>query len=341
MKKYILTGIILLLSPLLINSASAQTTSQLKDKFHQLNYGYLATPNVYRTASGAPGYKYWQQRADYKINVTLEDKKQRITGSEKITYYNNSPDSLSYLWVQLDQNRFARHSGDYKSEIAAHKPRASYKAMRQKIYEQSFAGGYKISAVTDSGGADMKYTVNDTMMRIDLPTPLRPGENLRFSIDWSYNIPNAKIINSRGGKEYFKKGSDYIYEISQWYPRMAVYSDYDGWTNKQFLGGGEFTLEFGNFDVSITVPADHVVSATGVLQNPREVLTKLQRQRLRQARTAKKPVMIITAGEAAKNLTKRATTTKTWHFKAKNVRDFAFASSRKFLWDAQGYLQPG
>jgi len=340
MKILTLLGTILLFSPLFSAASSAQTIEQLNDKFRQLNNEYLPTPNVYRTASAAPGHKYWQQQADYKIDVTLDDEKQRITGSAKVKYYNNSPDTLRYLWVQLDQNRFAHNSGEQKANYASIKPKASYGALRQKMYEKTYDGGYAISAVTDSGGADLKYTINDTMMRIDLTTPLRPGQTLNFGIDWSYNILDAKIIRARGGMEYFKEDGNYIYEISQWFPRMAAYSDYDGWTNKQFLRNGEFTLEFGDYDVSITVPADHVVAATGTLQNPKDVLTKVQMERLKQAKTAKAPVMIVTSEEAAAKLAIRAKTTKTWHFKAENVRDFAFSSSRKFLWDAQGYDQP-
>ncbi len=340
MKKYILIGVIAFFTSLFINAANAQTVEQLNDKFRQLSDEILPTANVYRTASGAPGHKYWQQQADYVIDVTLDDEKQRIIGSAKIKYYNNSPDSLRYLWIQLDQNRFAHDSGGQKVKFSSSKPKAGFSTLRQKIYEKTYDGGYKISAVTDSGGADLKYVISDTMMRIDLSTPLRPGEKLNFAIDWSYNILDAKIIRARGGKEYFKEDDNYIYEIAQWFPRMASYSDYDGWTNKQFLGNGEFTLEFGDYDVSITVPADHVVSATGVLQNPKDVLTLVQQDRLKKAKTAKTPVMIVTSEEAAVKLDKRAKTTNTWRFKADNVRDFAFASSRKFLWDAQGYYQP-
>jgi len=320
--------------------ALSQTVEQLHDKFRQLSDEVLPTPNVYRTASGAPGHKYWQQQADYKIDVTLDDQKQRLIGLAKIKYYNNSPDSLRYLWVQLDQNRYAHDSNAQKSEFASSAPKAGYGTLRQKMHEKTYVGGYDIAAVTDSGGADLKYIINDTMMRIDLVSPLRPGQKFNFTVEWSYNILDAKIIRARGGKEYFKEDDNYIYEIAQWFPRMAAYSDYDGWTNKQFLGNGEFTLEFGDYDVSITVPADHVVSATGTLQNPSDVLTKLQQQRLKEAETAKTPVMIITTEEAAAKLDSRAKTTRTWRFKADNVRDFAFASSRKFLWDAQGYYQP-
>ncbi|MCF8475122.1 MAG: M1 family metallopeptidase [Emcibacter sp.] len=340
MKKNVLIGIILFFTSLYANVTFAQTIEQLNDKFRQLSDEVLPTPNVYRSASGAPGHKYWQQQADYKIDVTLDDEKQRIIGSADIKYYNNSPDILHYIWIQLDQNRFAHNSGERKSNFAANEAKADYGVIRQEIYEKKYEGGYKIAAVRDSGGADLRYIINDTMMRIDLPSPLRPGQVFNFAIEWSYNIIDAKIISSRGGMEFFEEDGNYIYEIAQWYPRMAVYSDYDGWTNKQFLRNGEFTLEFGDYDVSITVPEDHVVSATGVLQNPSDVLTETQQKRLNDAKTAKSPVMIITTEEAAQKLNKRATTTKTWHFKAENVRDFAFASSRKFLWDAQGYYQP-
>jgi len=340
MRKSFFIGILAFFTSFIINSSSAQTIEQLNDKFRQLSDEVLPTPNVYRAASGAPGHKYWQQQADYNIDVTLDDEKQRIIGAARIKYHNNSPDTLRYLWLQLDQNRFAHDSGQRKSNFSSTAPQASYGALRQKIYEKTFDGGYKVTAVQDSGGANLPYVINDTMMRIDLPSPLRPGQKISFEIAWSYNILDAKIIRARGGKEYFKEDGNYIYEIAQWFPRMAAYSDYDGWTNKQFLGNGEFTLEFGDYEVAITVPADHVVSATGVLQNPGDVLTEVQRQRLKQAETAKKPVMIVTSEEAAAKLNQRATTTKTWRFKAENVRDFAFASSRKFLWDAQGYHQP-
>lgn len=338
MKKFFLLGILAVFS-FSASLANAQTIEQLNDTFRQLSDEVLPTPNVYRTASGAPGHKYWQQQADYNIDVTLDDAKQRIIGSAKIKYYNNSPDTLRYLWVQLDQNRFAHNSGQEKSAFSSSDAKAGYGTIRKALHEKTYEGGYKISKVTDSGGADLPHVINDTMMRIDLPTPLRPGQKINFNVDWSYNILDATIIRARGGKEYFKEDGNYIYEIAQWFPRMAAYSDYDGWTNKQFLGNGEFTLEFGDYEVAITVPADHVVSATGVLQNPKDVMTPLQRQRMEKAKTAKTPVMIVTTEEAAAKLDKRAKTTKTWRFKADNVRDFAFASSRKFLWDAQGFYQ--
>lgn len=318
---------------------SAQTIEQLEDKFQQLGE-HLATPNVYRTASGAPGHKYWQQQADYKIDVSLDDSTQSITGSAKVKYYNNSPDSLRYLWVQLDQNRFAHNSGGQASARVSIKPKATYKTLQRKHYEKDFDGGYKIASVTDNGGADMAFTIVDTMMRIDLASPLTSGQTMEFNIEWSYKIIDAKVISSRAGYEYFKEDDNYIYEMAQWFPRMAAYSDYDGWTTKPFIRHGEFTLEFGDYDVSITVPSDHVVSSTGVLQNASQVLSSVERERLEKAKTAKTPVIIVTTEEAAAKLLTKATTSKTWRFTAKNVRDFAFASSRKFIWDAQGFYQP-
>jgi len=339
MKKFFGLVFFATLASFLSAQASAQTIEQLNDKFQQLGE-HLPTPNVYRTASGAPGHKYWQQQADYKIDVSLDDEKQRLTGSAKIKYYNNSPDSLRYLWVQLDQNRFAHDSGNSKINRASSKPKGSYGLMRAKNYQQDYDGGFKISAVTDNGGAGMNYTIVDTMMRIDLSSPLASGRTIEFNIDWSYNIVDADIIGARGGYEYFKEDGNYIYEMAQWFPRMAAYSDYDGWSNKQFLGRGEFTLEFGDYDVSITVPSDHVVSSTGVLRNASKVLSPVEMERLEKAKTAKTPVVIVTTEEAAAKLDKKATTTKTWRFTAENVRDFAFASSRKFIWDAQGFYQP-
>ncbi len=330
---------ILLMSNLL---ASSLQSKEFDDKFRQLDE-LLPTPNSYRTASGAPGHKYWQQRADYNIKVTLDDKKQRLSASEKITYYNRSPDQLTYLWLQLDQNRFKRDS-DFKltntadvETTSSKKNRTTYKSFRTLVESDQFDGGYLIKRVASTSGKPLHYVINKTMMRIDLPKPLKPGAKFSFYIDWDYQIREQKVLGGRAGYEYFKKDGNYLYEIAQWFPRMAAYYDVYGWQNKQFLGRGEFTLEFGDYDVEITVPADHVVGATGVLQNPNKVLTSTQRKRLKQAKTASKPVIIITQKEAEKNEKSRSKKTKTWHFKAKNVRDFAFVSSRKFIWDAQGY----
>lgn len=302
---------------------------QLKDEF--------ATPNIYRTASGAPGSAYWQQRADYKIEITLDDENQKINGTENITYYNNSPDVLKYIWIQLDQN--IREKGSLTEKTSTMKfPDASPKVSSYylKQFLNDFDGGFKLEYVKDSKDQDLKFTVNYTMMRIDLPQPLKPGSTFSFKIKWWYNINDRAKVGGRSGMEYFKDEDNYIYTIAQFYPRMAVYSDFEGWQNKQFLGNGEFTLTFGNFDVNITVPEDHIVAATGVLQNPKQVLSSRQRSRLNDAKTSSSPVLIVTEDEAKEKEKTKASKTKTWHFKAENVRDFAFASSRKFIWDAMG-----
>lgn len=323
--------------------ASAQTPEAANAKhsdpdnpFAQLD-PWLPTPGTTRTASGSPGPAYWQQRADYKIDVTLDDDNQRIIGSEDIDYHNQSPHSLKYIWVQLDQNRFKPDSDGNRSEVASgFSSRVSFGQLRSMLAKQTFDGGYKIKAVTDGSGQPLEYTIVGTMMRVDLPTALAPGESTSFSIDYSYNIVNSKVIRARGGCEFFEEDENYIYEIAQWFPRVAAYTDYTGWQNKQFLGRGEFTLELGDYQVNITVPSEMVVTATGTLQNPDEVLKEAWKERLEKARTAKKPVFVITPEEAKKNESVRTQKSKTWRFEAKNVRDFAFAASRKFIWDAMG-----
>ncbi|WP_286264381.1 M1 family metallopeptidase [Thalassotalea atypica] len=306
------------------------------DKFRQLEE-LLPTPNTYRTASGAPGHQYWQQDVDYKINISLDDEKQQLTGFETLDYQNNSPDTLRYIWLQLDQNRMKRNAGAKSTISAPSQDKMTYKGFRNIVENDKFDGGYKITKVTDTSDKPLHYVINGTMMRIDLPKPLKSGDNVKFNVEWNYQIHEQKVLGGRSGFEYFEKDDNYLYEIAQWFPRAAAYYDAVGWQNKQFLGRGEFALEFGDYDVKITVPADHVVAATGELQNAKKVLTKAQRDRLMKAKTAKKPVLVITPDEALANEKSRSTKTKTWHFKAKNVRDFAWASSRKFIWDAQGY----
>ncbi len=311
-------------------------------KFRQLGTE-LPTPNIFRNASGTPGPAYWQQQADYKINVSLDEDKKQISASETITYTNNSPDTLNYLWVQLDQNRFAENSVALLSETAAsagtRRDKAgkgdslSYNAMRRMQAFADVEHGHQIVSVKAANGSPLPYIINDTMMRIDLPVPLSPEAKTVFSIDWKFNIIDEGAIGGRGGYERFADSDTYIYFLAQWFPRMAAYTDYTGWQHKQFLGRGEFTLEFGDYDVSITVPADHIVSSTGVLQNPRQVLTATQRKRLAEA-TSTRQVFVVTPEEALENEKSKAKGTKTWRFKAKNVRDFSFASSRKFIWDA-------
>jgi hypothetical protein len=319
--------------------AFGQSKSKPLDKFKQLEE-ILPTPNEYRTASGAPGHKYWQQRADYKIDVELDDAKQRLVGSETITYSNNSPDTLTYLWVQLDQNVFAKDSDNFLTQNAPAFERLPYSVV-ENVAKRDFDGGFKITAVKDASGAALKHTIVKTMMRVDLKSPLASGQNVAFSIDFNFNINDQRKLGGRCGYEFFPKDGNYIYEMAQWFPRMAAYNDVSGWQHKQFIGAGEFTLEFGNYTVRITAPDDHIVASTGVLQNPQEVLSKTQRDRLEQARTAASPVLIVTQDEAKANELNKPKGKKTWVFAAENVRDFAFASSRKFIWDAQGHNVEG
>ena len=310
-------------------------------KFRQLGT-QLPTPNSYRTASGAPGHEYWQQRADYRIDVALDEEARRIDGRARIGYTNGSPDPLRYLWLQLDQNRFRRDSLEQRSQTAQRDEEGgdllSYGRLRQQQAITSNDHGYRIGSVR-SDGAPLPYTIVDTMMRVDLPTPLAPGAAVELEVQWSFAIVEEEAVGARGGYEHFPETDTYLFFLAQWFPRLAAYTDYTGWQNKAFLGRGEFTLEFGDYQVNITVPADHVVSATGELTNPRDVLTGQQRRRLEQAKTAKKPVFIVTPQEALENEAKRASGTRTWRFEAENVRDFAWASSRKFIWDAMGHRQ--
>ncbi|MCP4439823.1 MAG: M1 family metallopeptidase [Aureispira sp.] len=324
-----------ILLTLLIGQSVLQAQVQGAETFKQL-YEELPTPNVYHNAAGGPGHAYWQQKADYQMKIRVDDEKQRIYGEETITYYNNSPDVLTYLWVQLDQNVRAKTSDSYK--IRTNKvddgEMASYELLAMV---NKFDGGFNIEHVKGEKGKDLPYVINKTMMRIDLPEALQPKASVTFSIKWWYNVNDGLKTFARSGYEYFPEDKNYMYNIAQFFPRMAVYSEVDGWQNKQFLGRGEFALTFGDYDVEITVPGDHVVAATGELQNAKDVLTKEQLNRLKKAKTADQPVMIITKEEALDNQKDRDTkTTKTWKFRAENVRDFAFASSRKYVWDAQG-----
>ncbi len=313
-------------------AANAQENTNT-NKFKQLKQE-LATPNVYRTASGAPGHEYWQQKANYKIAINLDDAKQQIHGQETITYENKSPDVLNYLWLQMDQNMRAKTSDTYKTQTSKLSERVTFSQLKRMNHQ--FDGGFKLEEVKDENGNDLHFTVNKTMMRIDLPKQLEPGSSFTFSIKWWYNINDRMKDGGRSGYEYFEDEDNYLYTIAQFYPRMAVYNDVEGWQNKQFLGTGEFTLPFGDFEVSLTVPSDHIVGATGVLQNATDVLTKKQRDLFEKAKNADSPVIIVSQDEAEKAEKNKATDTKTWIFKAENVRDFAFASSRKFIWDAMG-----
>ncbi len=315
----------------------AATAQAFEDKFRQLNDDKFRSPNIYRTASGAPGHAYWQQEADYKIEVALDDENQSITAQSTITYTNNSPDTLRYLWVQLDQNRFKKDSIGPQSQATGDLDRVSFSRMESMLTQEEFPAGYELTEISNEDGEPLAHYVNDTMLRLDLDEPLKSGESVTFNINWQFNIIEAEVLGGRGGYEYFEDDGNYLYEMAQWSPRMAAYYDAEGWQNKQFIGNGEFALEFGDYRVEITVPADHIVASTGVLQNPDEVLTSTQRQRLEKARSSDKPVKIVTEEEALENQKEGTGNTKTWIFEADKVRDFAWASSRKFIWDAQGY----
>ncbi|MDI6031980.1 M1 family metallopeptidase [Flavobacterium sp. LB2P84] len=314
--------------------APKQTGKYDTNKFSQM-YDLLATPNMFRTASGAPGPAYYQQQADYKINVELDDKKSKLTGSETVTYYNNSPDTLEYLWVQLDQNQAAKTSQTPLAESQRMEQVFPAGNFANKFLKQEQERGFNIEFVKDVKGNPLSYSINQTMMRINLATPMKPGEKFTFSINWWYNINNYRQDGGRSGYELFEKEGNKLYVIAQFYPRMAVYNDVEGWQNMQFWGTGEFTLPFGNFDVNITVPADHVMEATGELMNRSEVFTAEQVKRYELAQKSfDKPVVIVTQAEAEASEKGFSEKKKTWKFSAKNVRDFGIATSRKFILDA-------
>jgi hypothetical protein len=304
------------------------------NKFEQLGT-ILPTPNEYRTASGAPGPKYWQQRADYDIKATLDEKNLMLHGAETITYFNNSPDVLTYIWLQLDENEHSttKNAGYPDGSTMG---RMMTPGMIDKLEEEKSDNGLGVNIlkITDVLGAKLKYTVNKTMMRIELPTALKPGQKFAFKVDWNYKITDRMTVGGRGGFEFFPEDGNHLFTMAQWYPRLAVYSDFQGWQHHQFTGRGEFALTFGNYKVAITVPSDHVVMATGACQNYAAVLSPAQLARWNKAQTSAEPVEVVTLEEAKKAEKTKATTQKTWVFNAENVRDFAFGSSRKFIWDA-------
>ena len=336
---FILTITVLLAALNFSSPVGGQTTAnpdkfKQADKFRQLEE-ILPTPNAARVASGAPGKGYWQQQVDYEIDIRLNDETQELDGKEKITYTNNSSDKLKYLWLQLDANLHHPHAESKTASPSQAIRSLSFDRAKAMLAAQVFDGSFKITRVADSKtGKPLKHTIVKTMMRVDLPTPLEPGQTFKFDVDWNYKINDHDIFGGRSGYEFFKEDGNYIYEMAQWFPRLCAYTDTTGWQHKQFLGRGEFTLEMGDYVVQITVPNDHVVSATGVLLNPDQVLTKQQIERLEEAKTADEPVFIITPEEAEKNESSKPSGTKTWIFKADQVRDFAWASSRKFIWDA-------
>jgi len=337
MKKIIILLILPLLTLAQVNPPE-KTKKELgrvdSNKFSQM-YDLLATPNMFRTASGAPGPAYYQQKADYKIDIELDDKNSRLSGSETITYYNNSPDTLEYLWVQLDQNQAAKNSQTPLAENQKTQEVLTPNSFANRFLKQGLDRGFNIEYLKDAKGNAMSYYINYTMMRINLATPMKPGEKLTFSLKWWYNINNYQLDGGRSGYELFEKDGNKLYVIAQFYPRMAVYNDVEGWQNMQFWGTGEFTLPFGDFDVNITVPADHVLNATGELLNRNEVFTPEQVKRYELAqKTFDKPVVIVTQAEAETSEKGFSDQKKTWKFTAKNVRDFGIATSRKFIYDA-------
>ena len=325
-------AVLLLVSGLAV-TAQAQNimnnpTSNHGNKFEQLGT-ILPTPNEYRTASGAPGPKYWQQRADYDIKCEMDEANLKLKGSETITYFNNSPDVLTYLWLQLDENEHSTvNNANYQdaSYLGRQVPTRLLDNMAAAKVDNGY--GHIISKITDATGKALKYTINKTMMRVELPTSLKPGQKFAFSIDWSYKIPDRMTFGGRGGFETLEDGNN-LFTMAQWFPRLCVYSDFQGWQNQQFTGRGEFALVFGNYNVQISVPSDHVVLGTGVCQNYAQVLSPAQMARWNQAQTAKEPVEIATLDEALKAEKTKSTQKKTWLFKAENVRDFAWTSSRR------------
>ncbi|SDX31047.1 hypothetical protein SAMN05444411_104178 [Lutibacter oricola] len=325
----------LLVSFFISTTAFAQQNSHYNtSKFRQLKQE-LPTPNSQHTASGAPGYEYTQQQVDYKMDIILDDENQRIYGEETITYHNNSKDYLDYLWIQLDQNVRAADSKspDIRQNTVA--PLYTPKIFAKKFMQDKFDGGFKIEYVKNIDNSDASYMISRTMMRLNLDKPLAPGTKHSFKIKWWYNINNHVTQNGRSGFEHFPKDNNNNYVIAQFFPRLCVYDNVEGWQNMQFWGRSEFALEFGNYHVNITTPKDHMLGATGVLLNEEEVLTKTQKSRLDKAKkTFTHPVLIVTQEEATQNEKQKSKETKTWKFYAENVRDYAFASSRKFIWDA-------
>jgi hypothetical protein len=306
------------------------------NKFEQLGT-ILSTPNEQRTASGAPGVKYWQQRADYDIKCSLDEQALQLTGTEKVTYFNNSPDVLTYIWLQLDENQHSNtKNANYQNSTTLNDPATTAEIDKAAGNSADNGNGVNILKITDALGKDLKYTVNKTMMRVEIPVPLKSGQQFIFNVNWKYKITDRMTFGGRGGYEFFPEDGNYLFTMTQWYPRLCVYSDFQGWQNHQFAGRGEFALTFGNFKVQMTVPADHIVGGTGECINYSAVLSPAELAKYNQSKTAAEPVEIVTLDEAKKKEPIKSKATKTWVFQANNVRDFAWTSSRKFVWDAMG-----
>ena len=314
----------LMLATILVSPVRAQAPSVADTSpFRALN---LPAATAVRSASGAPGHAYWQQQADYVIDATLDTATQTITGTERIHYTNRSPDSLEFVWVQLDQNLFAPTS---ITALLNQPPLVFVGGVTFDFTGQGFVGGVTIERFAAAGRA-LKTTVYGTMMRVELPTPLAPGAAVDFDVAWRFPVPPY------GGGRMGRIGSS-LYQIGQWYPRIAVYDDVHGWNTLPHIGAGEFYLEYGNFDVRLTVPAGFVVAATGTVANPLEVWSPAQRERLERARTAEERVGVIARAEALAARGKPVPGKQTWHFTAQNVRDFAWAAAPDFRWDASGW----
>jgi hypothetical protein len=342
MKKLLIAcGLLITGSLLWAQNIQNNPGSNHANKFEQLG-SILAAPNEFRTAAGAPGPKYWHQRCDYDIKATLDENNLRLDGREIVTYHNNSPDVLAYLWMQLDENQHSSIKNANYPFNSSIPPQLDVKAL-QAIEESKSDNGYgfNISSLSDAAGKPLPYTVNKTMMRIDLPTALKPGQKFVFTLTWNYKITDRMTKGGRGGYEYFPGDGNYLFTMAQWYPRLCVYSDFQGWQNQQFTGRGEFALTFGNFKVQMTIPADHIVGATGQCRNYQQVLSPLQYSRWKKAQTATEPVEIVTLNEATAAEKQRKNKTKTWIFSASNVRDFAWTSSRKFIWEGMATLVEG
>ncbi len=341
---FLLTGFLL---PLLTQAQNTQNNpgSNHGNKFEQLGT-ILASPNEYRTASGAPGGSYWQQQVDYDIKCELDEENLKLNGSELITYYNNSPDALSYLWFQLDENQHSSvNNANYQTSNTL--PKQSSDKMLDAMIEKRNDNGYgfNILKLTDAANKPLRYFINKTMMRVELPAPLLAGQKFSVKINWNYKIVDRrdffKFGGGRGGYEFFPEDGNRLFTMAQWYPRLCMYSDEQGWQNHQFTGRGEFTLCFGNFKVQMTVPADHIVGSTGECQNYAQTLSPTSFARWQKAQTATEPIEIVMLSEAKNAEKNKSKLKKTWIYKADNVRDFAWTSSRKFVWDAMPAVVEG
>lgn len=316
-------------------SAQVQQGHTNNSKFKQL-YDQFTDPNRYHNASGAPGVDYYQQKVDYLMDIELDDAASKLYGEETITYTNNSPDQLPYLWLQLDQNIRKSDAPNLEKNGTGNSVTVRPSSFVSDFINDPFDGGFNIEWVTDETGKALKYTINQTMMRVDLPEAIAPGQTYAFKIKWWYNINDHVEKRGRSGFEFFPKDGNKAYVIAQFFPRLCVYNDVEGWQNYQFWGNGEFALEFGDYQVNITVPSDHILEATGSLQNPKDVLTRQEYKRFQESATSfDKPVIIVSQEEATAKESGFSTKKSTWKFKAINVRDFGFATSRKFIWERQ------